>query len=342
MSSLPDTPRDYETKLKQAAARLQTARRVAIFTHQRPDPDAIGSQTALACALVDGRAHVEIIALSQSAPPYEFLYAGCGAVVKTFDAAWARDAGPAFDTIAVVDTCAYQQLEPAQEFLRAQSEKIVVLDHHHARDPLSSMIVSDISAAACVEIVADLMELLHTPLNEPSANALLAGLVGDTGWFRFDSVTPRTHRLAARCVEAGARPASLYAQLSQQERPSRLRLMQRALESMVYFADEQATLIQLTKNDFDAAGAAPTETEGLVDLPMQLKTVEASALLSEMADGRFRANLRSKTWLDVNAIGQKFGGGGHVRAAGCRIPGPAAAAATALRQAISDALNSRR
>ena len=166
----------------------------------------------------------------------------------------------------------------------------------------------------------------------------MAGLVSDTGWFRFDSVTARTHLMAA-ALTPWVDNSELYARLQQMETKPKVGLMQRALASVAWSCEDRFACMMLRQRDFQETGAVQSQTEYLVDLPMVVKTVEVVALLTEMADGKVRGSLRSKRGVDVNAIAKKFSGGGHAKAAGCRFEGTTLeAAAGMLREAVGEAL----
>jgi len=323
--------------LDDVIARLRQARHVAIFTHQRPDPDALGSQAAAACLLAAlGAKEIHRVLFANGNGPYQFLTEGVPGETRLWSPQWALTAA-AVDTILLVDTCTYQQLEPAQEFLKAQRGKVVAIDHHLSRDDAGPLLYTDTEAAACVEILWEIARKAGVALDATMALPLMAGLVGDTGWFRFDSVRPRTHRMAADLVRL-INPAALYERLMQNETRSKLALMQRALASLRWSGGDRFACMLLTRADFQETGATQSQTEYLVDMPMMIGTVEVVALLTEMEDGRVRASLRSKHAIDVNKLCNRFEGGGHAKAAGCRFDGSLDAAYGKLRGAIEEAL----
>jgi bifunctional oligoribonuclease and PAP phosphatase NrnA len=318
-------------------ARLKQARNVAVFTHLRPDPDALGSQAAAAHVLSKlGAKEIHRVLFSDIQGPYHFLLENTPGKIQIWTDAWAKTP-PELDTILLVDTCTYQQLEPARTFLKTHHDKIVALDHHLSRDDIGSHLYTDTDAAACVEIVWELATKAGIPVDAAMALPLMAGLVGDTGWFRFDSVRPRTHNMAADLVRF-INPAALYERLMQNETRPKLGLMQRALGSLRWSSNERFACMLLTQTDFKETSAVQAQTEYLVDMPMMIGTVEVVALLTETPDGRVRASLRSKHELDVNKLSNRFGGGGHAKAAGCRFDGPMESAYTQLQTAVEEAL----
>ena len=325
--------------LDQVIARLRQARHVAVFTHLRPDPDALGSQAAAGHLLrAMGATAIHRVQFAPSAGPYQFLLDSGPGGTPLWTHEWSKSADAAgLDTILLVDTCTYQQLEPAHAFLKAHHDKVVAIDHHLSRDDIGTLLYTDTHAAACVEILWELAARAGIALDAAIALPLMSGLVGDTGWFRFDSVRPETHRMAAELVRF-LDPSALYERLMQNETKSKLALMQRALASLRWSGGDRFACMLLRQSDFKEVGATPSQTEYLVDMPMMIATVEVVALLTEMPDGRVRASLRSKHGIDVNKVCNRFAGGGHAKAAGCRFDGSLEEAYGKLRAAIDEAL----
>ncbi len=320
--------------MRELVERLKGAKRVAVFTHQRPDPDALGSQAAAGWILQAlGAEEIYLMQFGEAPAPYRFLLEGGPWEVGTWGSEWAGSSGGAVDTILIVDTCTYNQLEPAAGFLTAERGKVVAIDHHLTRDEVGPVIVADTKAAACVEILWELAKEAGVAMRAPLAEALMCGLVADTGWFRFDSVTRRTHEMAAALAGIANVPR-IYERLSQGETKAKLALMERALASVRWACEDRFGCMVLRQKDFAEAGATQSQTEGLVDLPMMVGSVEVAGLVTEMADGRVRGSLRSKHGVDVNVIANELGGGGHAKAAGFRLEGPIAGAVEQVIAAV--------
>ena len=321
-----------DNELSAIAQALHDAKSVAIFTHARPDPDAIGSQVGAALMLAALGKQVYVMCLPPIPQPLQFLLNMLpGSCIEYTPE---KAANISADRILVVDTSARQQLEPATAFLESSASKVLILDHHISGDLRHDLIYRDTSAAACVEIVAKLGGILCVAFSKNMATALLAGLVGDTGWFRFESVTPRTHEIAAKLLAAGASSSELWGRLMQSERKSKLVLLSHAVGHISFYARDRIAAMELSNQDIAEANAETWETEGLIDIPMMVESVVCSVFLSETPEGKIRASLRSKHTVDVNAVCREFGGGGHARAAGCRLPGPLSSARDALVKAL--------
>jgi len=182
---------------------------------------------------------------------------------------------------------------------------------------------TDPDASASAELVFDLVEgRMSRPLPAAIVTALYAGLVDDTGNFRFSNATPRVHRIGAALIEDGADPAGIYQQLYHQDRMEKLKLYGKAYESLRILGDGRYGCLSLRRKDLLACGAVHEDMDGLVNEPLRLRGVEVAALLYETDDGRIKASLRSRGKIDVNAICRQFGGGGHRLASGAKLDGP--------------------
>jgi phosphoesterase RecJ-like protein len=191
-------------------------------------------------------------------------------------------------------------------------------------------------------MVGELLDALGWPVDLKVAEALLTAMTTDTGWFHFANTDGRCLRAAARLFDAGVEGDKLYRQLFQADRPERMKLLIRALASLDLPAGGRIATMKLRLGDFAATGATQDETENVVNEPLRMNCVEVSMLLTQTPDdgGRcVRVSLRSRGGVDVAAVARRFGGGGHVQAAGLRTDGDIDALATKLVEACEEELN---
>ena len=165
----------------------------------------------------------------------------------------------------------------------------------------------------------------------------MAAICSDTGWLWFSNTDSRALRAVGHWIDLGARPDELYRELYECDRPQRLALMARALSSLQLHGDGRLAIMSLTREDFAATGAELDETENIINEAMRIASVEVAALLVEGAE-KIRASLRSKSTVDVAAVAQTFGGGGHARAAGFRSSEPMVVLAGKIAQAVEKRL----
>jgi phosphoesterase RecJ-like protein len=264
--------------------------------------------------------------------------------------------GDSYDLIVIVDTGSWSQLEESAAWLKPQRERIIVLDHHaHGEENLASTRWVDRSAASATMIVAELLDEMHCPLSGGAggvAEAIFAGLATDTGWFRHSNADARAFALASRLIAAGVDPSRLLQMIEQSHRPARLSLMARALASVEYGAGGAAAVMTITPADFKASGGSLEDLTGLVNEPLMVASVRVSALVSQSEPGTCKISLRSKpaadgsgapgpTAVDVNAICRRWGGGGHVHAAGARVSGDLAPTRRAVIEALEETVGPR-
>jgi phosphoesterase RecJ-like protein len=324
---------------------------IFITTHAKPDGDAFGSVVALASALQKmGKQTFPCFA-----PPVPAQLSDLKGIDLTHTL---RDdlVIPACSLYIVVDTGAWSQVEPMRKTLESNLARTLIIDHHLSGDIDAAHKYVDASAGACAEIIAELLGFLDGGAKASEAwdatitEALLVGIGSDTGWFRFSNTRPQTHRLAARLLEMGVNHTDLYARLHQTERPAKLTLLTRALDSLTLLADSQAAVMSLTQRDFKDSGALEEETERLIDIPQQVKSIQVVALVTESSidtpEGKqplARISFRSKPGPDavnVADLASQFGGGGHARAAGAKLPVPIEEAVERVSQAVKAAFES--
>ena len=185
-------------------------------------------------------------------------------------------------------------------------------------------------SAACGMVVLELLRAAGWRLTPSIAEALFVAAATDTGWFQFVNTNSGVYRQCADLIDAGARPAALYARLYQDFPYSRFRLMVAMLNSLELHFDGRFALQCIRRSDFERTGSRYEDTENLINECHRIGKVVASALLVETEDGRIRCSLRSRTSthltpggaIDVGRIAAKYGGGGHKMAAGTFLPGP--------------------
>lgn len=318
----PPTPEP--AALAEIVARLRTARRVVVSSHERPDGDAIGSGMALVLALRAGGVDARM-ALADVPPPYLRPFPGVAAVrvtpevTETFDAAVIMECGSLSRTgVAGLDR-----------------SPVINIDHHPGNTGYGAVNWVDESAAACGELVFTLLEALGTPLTADIATHLYLAILTDTGSFHFSHLTPRTFEIAARCVAAGAQPEWIARTHYDSNSMARVRLFGTVLSAMTVDPTGRIAILDITPAMAAAAGGTYDDTEGLINFPLSVVGVRAVAFLKETdIPGEWRVSLRSKGATDVGQVATSRGGGGHRNAAGCSASG----SLDAVRAEFLDAL----
>jgi phosphoesterase RecJ-like protein len=311
---------------------LRRHEKFVLTTHVRPDADALGSQLGFAGLLRHLGKQVKIINASAVPPRLKFLDPDgeCGQLGPD----WSEQSVLEADCHVILDTSSWIQLAELGKLFKKTNAVRVVIDHHASADDLHALDFKDVTAEATGAMVFDLAESQGWPLTPGMARALYCAIATDTGWFRFPSTTSATMRRIARLIDCGAEPAVLYGALYEQCSLGRTRLAGRCLSRMMIDAGGRLAWTYITLIDYRETGAEPTETDDLVNEGLRLAGVEAAYILIEQPNGNVKASLRSRSHLDVSAVAEKFGGGGHRQASGAMVPGPMAEAQVKILTAM--------
>jgi phosphoesterase RecJ-like protein len=305
--------------------------RILLLTHRRPDGDAVGGLIALS-SILKKLGKEAVCCLFDPVPArYEFMVKGVS--FTQWSDIEQQQIDHEFNGIIVVDTSSWSQLSPAESFLRESSLPRIVIDHHASGDDISGADATccscrDEHAAAACQLVYEAASAMGWQMDPVAADALFVGLATDTGWFRFSNADARCYAAASSLIGLGVRPFALFPALYETRAATRIRLKAELLRSLELHADQKIAMMLLTQDMLQATGADASESEDLINEPMTIGSVAVSVLLSEQADGVTRISFRSKPPevvgqdVDVAAVAQQLGGGGHRRAAGARVTSP--------------------
>ena len=303
-----------------------------LTSHCRADCDALGSELALARILESLGKKVQIVNGDAVPEHIRFLDTERKALELGTDVQ-PEDLSNC-EVFIVVDTSAWVQLGPMADVLRAFEGSRVVIDHHVSQDDLGAIVFKEDTAEATGRLILELCEALEVQLTKEIAEPLFAAIATDTGWFRFSSVTEKTFQALSRIVAAGVRPPDLFSALYEQHSLPRLYLRGRILDHVESHADGRLLTTYVTNQDFAETHAKTTDTEDAINMLLTVATCNIAVLFVELDESKTKVSLRSRNNFDVQAIANKFGGGGHRAAAGVTFTGSLSQA----RQEVLDAL----
>jgi nanoRNase/pAp phosphatase (c-di-AMP/oligoRNAs hydrolase) len=326
------TPNEY----REAVAELRRAARIVMTTHVKPDADALGSIGALRRWLVALGKTVEVVVPSAPASKYNFLDPDGVVKVAGRDVQVSTLAPP--DLVCVLDTCTWLQLAGMEPLVGQSGAPVLVIDHHRTHDPLADTLLSDPDAPAPVVLVHRLLVEAGATVDEPTATALFAGLAADTDWFRLPNVSPETFHLAASLVAAGATPHLIFETMHLSDEFPRLQLLGRAIETLRPVLDGRCMVMTLTQGLFRELGTDMGDTENLINECMRVRGTQVGVMLVEAEGDIVRVSLRSRPPVDVLKVAERFGGGGHRRAAGAKMKGALGRVEAQVLAAVAQAL----
>lgn len=305
---------------------ILAADRVTAICHENPDADTLGSALALRMAVERLGKTAEVVA-ADPVPP-QLAHLPLAGEVRTRpelepDLAVVLD-GPLSRTGAVATECG--------EWLTRAT--IANVDHHVSNDGTEAPITwVDADAAATCEMMALLIPELGVTVDEPMATVLTAGIVQDTHTFSHPNATPRTLRVAAGLVEAGAPLSAIHRAIYANKPFSTLALWGRILAGATEAAHGRIVHAVMTRDMLRETGTDPVASEGFIDLLATTRSADVTLLFKEADANEVRVSVRTTARADAVAITTQFGGGGHARAAGCTVQGSLAEARDAVLQA---------
>ncbi|HEY7444225.1 MAG TPA: DHHA1 domain-containing protein, partial [Vicinamibacterales bacterium] len=198
---------------------------------------------------------------------------------------------------------------------------IINIDHHPGNVMYGGINWFDENVAACGEMVFDVIEALGVRFTRDIATHIYLTLLTDTGGFHYSGISAKTFDICRRAVEAGVDPARLARAVFDNNSLGRLRLLGAVLNTMQLDPSGRLAIIYLDQAIAASAGATYDDTEGLINMPLTVKEVEAVAFFRKIEPDHCRVSLRSKGNIDVGAVAKSFGGGGHRNASGFTVIG---------------------
>lgn len=301
----------------------------AVLSHVRPDGDALGSQLALALSLKQLGKDVRIWNEDGMLEKYSFL-PRAELITKPPSAAEDVDVGVA------LDTAIQNRLGTALAAIR--SAKIWInIDHHPSNPAYGDLVHVDPTAPATGQILFELIKSERLPFNREIAENLYVAISTDTGSFQYPNTTARTFEIAAELVHAGVDVGRVSQQLYENYPRRRVELLRELLRTMHFEGGGRVASFSLSRETAAELGVLPEDNEGLIDHLRAIRGVVVAVFFEELAEGKVRVSMRSKSeTADVCAICQKFGGGGHTLAAGARVRGTPKEVEQRVLEAICD------
>lgn len=294
---------------------IKTGRKFFIAGHQNPDGDSLGSTLAVRSLLERLGKKTYAYAAPQVGSDLQFLPGLKHIHINKLPSK------PDFDTVILLE-CSDRTRGGDLENILQSAKTIINIDHHLISDEYGHINYIDSGASSTSEIIFQLFEeseegYLPTP---DEATCLYTGLETDTGRFLHSNTSAEALRVASALVALGADITQINQVIYFTKPYIDLKLLGRALEKMELRFDNKYSQIVLTRRDFEALGATPAQTQGIVSQPTMIPGVEVSALIKEEED-KISVNLRARNAVDVSQIAQQFGGGGHARASGFKVTG---------------------
>ena len=297
-------------ELTEIVEAIRARQRFVISSHTRPDGDSIGSSLAMAFALRAMGKEADVVH-SDPAPGPLMQFPGVRdiqvmpQVGNHYDAAIVMECGDLGRTgVAGLD----------RFFL-------INIDHHPGNVGYGRLNWFNPDAAACGEMVFDLVKALGAPLTPEVAIHVYLAILTDTGSFHYANISPRTFEICKEALEAGVDPVAVARNVYDSNNMGRLKLFGAVLSAMQIDPSGRVAIVYLDHAMARAAGGTYEDTEGLINLPLTVKEIQAVVFFKQSEGEEYRVSMRSKGEIDIGAVAKEFGGGGHKNAAGCTVTG---------------------
>lgn len=292
------------------AALLKEKQIIAIVSHVMPDGDSVGSMLALYTVLK--RMGKDVDVYSSDPVPEKYAYLPGAQAIKTCCGQENKE----YELLIVLD-CGSMDRTGNCEWLENSSDISINIDHHGTNSLFANYNLVDTNASATGELIYQIIRLMGLDILKDEALCLYTAILTDTGSFRYSNTTSITHQIAGDLINTGIDFGAVYENVYRNYRFQDLKLLGKALNSIELYGDGKIGYMQVLKDDMEYNGSE--NTSDFIDYVRDIDSVEAAVFIKETSDGELKVSMRSKRIVDVKSICEKYGGGGHTRAAGCTV-----------------------
>lgn len=291
--------------------KIKESNRIAITFHTSPDGDSLGTSLALLQGL--GKKGKEVYILSKEEIPESFKFLPCSELIDGKN----TTVRIGTECVIVVD-CGDVKRINAELDLENRNYTLINIDHHMTNELYGDLNYVDTNASAVSETVYQMLRIMGIEIDKDMAQCLYTSLITDTGSFKYSGTTSVTHTIAGDLINTGIDFSEIHRKIFDNKKVERIKLYGKAIEKLQLINDKICVLT-ITKEMLSDIGVdEDIDTSDIINIGMEIDTVETAALIKEKEDG-VKISLRAKSIVDVRKIAEKFGGGGHIRASGLAI-----------------------
>ena len=302
-----------------------------LTTHHNPDADAVSSVLAMASFLKSlGK---KVYALNEDACPQWLKFLPGASIFKK-----ASDLKSVDYEVAIVLDCGDLKRIGGVKKLIQEGKTIINIDHHVTNDKFGDVNVIQTKASSTCEMVFDLLQEAKHPLNKNLAILLYAGIMTDTGSFRYENTSAHSHAVVEELMAFKISAADMYARLYVGIPVGDMKLFTDVIHKAQLLDDNRVYCVSLPKKVVDSFSKSFDLKEKLFTFLRSMEGIEVVVILTELNSKEVRINLRSQKEFDVASLAQQFDGGGHKKAAGCKIFGTLSFAQKTICGAIHNKL----
>ena len=291
--------------LKEIALYLKQNNNYAIIVHKNPDGDCLGCAKALCLALKNMGKNAKIVLPNPQSLRHDFFWD------KSLE-----DGDFSPECAVCVDVASISQMGSAYESHFQKISSSVCIDHHGTNQGFADLNYVDAKSAACGEIICELLGEMGEELTRPIAEALLVAIADDTGSFQYSNTTAKTHFIVCGLYKVIPNPEPIMRALYGTHTKSEIDVLKEIIPTLEYHFDGKVCFMFASLEMIKKIGADPSNVDAWVGIPRSVKGVEVAAVFKIHSENEVKVSFRSNDYVDVSALASKFGGGGHIRAAG--------------------------
>jgi phosphoesterase RecJ-like protein len=322
----------YQDELAAAGRFLKDNDHFLVVNHVQPDGDATGSLLAVAHVLKALGKQFTLVNEGSTPAKFRFLPL-CNEIVNLSDQPLAQT----FHCVITVDCGDFGRVGRVVDYIDKDADMLNI-DHHPTNDGFGTTNLIRTDACATAEILYDLVQQMGLPISRDLGSCLYTGLLTDTGGFRYANTNSQVLRKASDLLEAGVSPSEIAERCLETIPSSYISLLKEVLPTLTMEFNGSVSSLSVSTDALLKSKASPEDTEGLISYARNIEGVEVGILYKQVDQETVKVSFRSKSKVDVSVIAKDFGGGGHVRAAGCTMKGSLEQVKQQVHMKLKDAL----
>lgn len=302
---------------------LETCDNVTILTHKSPDGDTLGAGFALCRVLRNMGKKANVINSEELPARYAFLYE------------WYEPMSFEEKTVIAVDIADTKLLGSKLENYAEEGKIDLCIDHHISNVYYANYTYVNASASAACQIMYELFRYMGVKFDKIIAKCLYTGIATDTGCFKYENTTAAAHIAVSELMKYNIDYANINRQMFDVKSKARLKVERTITDNMEFWCNDRCAVIAVTTKMMEESGIEPAEFEGLASIPLQVEGVDIGITIKQRHEKVFKLSVRTTEKIDASRFCQNFGGGGHIRAAGCEIEGTLDEVKEVLKNSVS-------
>ena len=307
--------------LSEAVEFLKGCEDAVILTHQSPDGDCIGAGFALKDLLEALGKRSRVLCSDEFPKRYDFMTS--------------VGSGEEFEpkTVIAVDIADPQLMGNLRETYGNKVQ--LCIDHHISNVGYAEKTLLNAGASATCELIYELADAMKIQMSDHCAACIYTGIATDTGCFKYECTTARCHEIAAELMKSHKlKYAKINREMFDVKSIGRLKMERTVTDLMEYYLDNRLTMICITSDILNEQHVDANDLDGCASIPLQVEGVEVGVTIKEKSENEYKVSMRSANDVNVSAICQTLGGGGHIKAAGCLVKGTLEEVKAAVVEAV--------